>query len=374
MNFKIWLAAMAGLLPLGASCAATDATSDLRLPPGFHIEVWADQVPNARTLVRGDKGTVFVSSMREGKVYALQDTDGDGRPDKTHVLAKELRSPNGIAFRDGALYVAEIQRIVKYPGIESSLANPPQPVTVRDDLPTEGHHGWRYIAFGPDGKLYVAIGAPCNVCKVDSFVRDGNTLEYASITRMDPDGSNWELVARGVRNSVGFTWHPQTGQLWFTENGRDMLGDDLPSCELNKLSKVGEHFGFPYCHAGDIADPDFGKDRKCGEFTAPVEKLGAHVAPLGIRFYTGSMFPPEYRNQPLIAEHGSWNRSEKSGYKVERVKLDASGNGLGQTPFIEGWLKNEEVSGRPADLLVMPDGALLVSDDLGGRIYRISYR
>lgn len=366
-----WIIAL--LLAASAQLSlAADSIADLKLPRGFKIEIYAENVPNARNMVLGDRGTLFVSTRAEGKIYALTDSNGDGRPDQTRVIAKDLKAPNGIAFRDGALYVAEIHRIVRYPGIESSLDHPPAAQIVRGDLPTETHHGWRYIDFGPDGKLYLAIGAPCNVCKPNSFVRDGKTLEYASITRMDVDGRNWEVVARGVRNTVGFTWHPVTGQLWFTENGRDWLGDDSPDCELNRLSKTGEHFGFPYCHAGTVSDPEFGKGRPCSEFTAPVQKLGPHVAPLGVVFYTGTMFPAEYRNQVFVALHGSWNRSNKSGYRLDRVALKGD-QSLGQAPLVEGWLRGEQVSGRPTGLKVMPDGALLISDDFAGKIYRLSY-
>ena len=379
------LAAVAGVVfGLAFSWSETAATAaspqapvaDLKLPPGFSIEVWIDEVPNARTLALGDKGTLFVGSREAGKLYALTDTDGDGRPDRRIVLAEGLNRPTGLAFRNGDLFVAEIDKLWKLPGIESKLAQPPKPVTIRADLPDKTHHGWRFIDFGPDGKLYLAIGAPCNVCKPEAFTAGGDKLEFASITRMDPDGRNWEVVARGVRNSVGFGWHPKTRQLWFTENGRDMLGDDTPSCELNKVSRTGEDFGFPYCHAGTVSDPDFGKDRSCSAATAPVALLGPHVAPLGLEFYTGTQFPAEYRGDVFVALHGSWNRSQKNGYRVQRVHLDGD-RVVSQEPFVEGWLQvqngNESVSGRPADVLQAPDGSLLISDDLGGRIWRVRY-
>lgn len=223
------------------------------------------------------------------------------------------------------------------------------------------------MAFGPDDKLYVAIGAPCNTC-------DRDQEDFATIQRMNPDGSNREVVARGVRNSVGFTWHPVTHELWFTDNGRDLLGDDVPPCELNRLSRVGENFGFPFCHAGTITDPEFGKLGRCADVTPPVQALGPHVAPLGLRFYTGNQFPAEYRHQAFIAEHGSWNRSKKIGYRITLVKLDGN-RAVSYTPFVSGWLKPDgTVTGRPVDLLQLPDGSLLVSDDKAGAIYRITYK
>lgn len=364
------LLVLAGLWS-GGSVAAPELPP-LTLPAGFHLELYAEGLEDPRSLALGDQGTVFVATRRSGKVYALRDG-------QRHVIASGLKAPNGIAFRKGALYVAEIDRILRYDSIEGALAKPPMPQVVRADLPKEGHHGWRYIGFGPDDKLYLSIGAPCNVCVGERFERDGQALEYASITRMDPDGRHWEVVARGVRNSVGFDWHPQTGQLWFTENGRDWLGDDLPSCELNRVSKTGEHFGFPYCHQGDLLDDEFGKGKRCADYSPPASLMGAHVAPLGARFYTGKQFPAEYRNQLLVAKHGSWNRSRKSGYEVSLVRLDAKGRVTGQDVFIGGWLAQgffgkETVHGRPVDLLVLKDGSVLLSDDQTGRIYRISYK
>ncbi len=365
--------ALIGGLALSASPAqAQQVPPGLTLPPGFAIEVWADEVANARTLALGARGTLFVGSRGAGKVYALSDTDGDGRPDRKRTIASDLNMPTGLAFRDGALYVAEVDRIWKLPDIESRLDSPPKPVSVRDDLPDKTHHGWRFIDFGPDGKLYLAIGAPCNVCAVESFERDGRKLEYASITRMDADGRNWETVARGVRNSVGFGWAPKTGELWFTDNGRDMLGDDTPSCELNRLSKVGDDFGFPYCFGGTVSDPEFGKGRSCSAAVPPMANLGPHVAPLGLEFYTGQQFPAEYRGDVFVALHGSWNRSQKIGYRVQRLHIE-NGKVVQQEPFVDGWLKGESVSGRPADVLQLPDGSLLISDDYANRIYRVRY-
>ncbi|MDJ0698842.1 MAG: PQQ-dependent sugar dehydrogenase [Woeseiaceae bacterium] len=333
---------------------------DIVLPPGFDIEVLAE-VPNARSLTLGEKGTIFVSNRRKRSVYAVVLRD-DEQPEVIEIL-EGRDSPNGIAFHDGDLYVAEVSRVTRLRDIENRLMNPPAAEPLPIDLPDKRHHGWRYIGFGPDGKLYISIGAPCNVCDEDGF---------AEIVRMDPDGSNRETYARGVRNSVGFTWHPETGELWFTDNGRDMLGDNLPPCELNRVTEAGQHFGFPYCHAGELLDPKFGEGRNCADYEPPVQNLGPHVAPLGVRFYTGAMFPEEYHGQIFVAEHGSWNRSKKIGYRVMLVRLE-HGLPVSYEPFAEGWLQGQDVSGRPVDLLVLEDGSLIVSDDNAGLLYRISY-
>jgi glucose/arabinose dehydrogenase len=341
-------------------------TDSLTVPPGFTISVYAEHVNGAREMALGARGTVFVGSQ-SGSVHAVVDRDQDHKADAVMTIAKGLNSPNGVAFHDGALYVAEIHRILRFDQIEEHLDNPPQPVVVTDRLPSDRWHGWKFIAFGPDGLLYVPVGAPCNVCE--------RPEPYASLLRMNPDGSTVEVFARGIRNTVGFDWHPVTKELWFTDNGRDMLGDNLPPDELNHATKLGQHFGFPYCHAGEIADPEFGQNRNCSEFTPPAQKLGAHVAAIGMRFYTGSMFPQEYRNQIFIAEHGSWNRSEPIGYRVSLVRLDDTGTkAVKYETFAEGWLQRGRAWGRPADVLVMPDGALLVSDDSADAIYRISYK
>lgn len=339
----------------------------IKLPPGFSVSIFAE-VENARSLALSPSGIVYVGNRNEDKVYAVQDTDGDFVADKKWVLDSGLNMPNGVAFRDGDLYVAEVSRILKYEGIESKLDNPGEPVVVYDKFPTETHHGWKYIAFGPDGKLYVPIGAPCNICEPTEPI-------YAAIHRMNADGTGLELYASGVRNTVGFTWHPQTNALWFTDNGRDMLGDDIPPCELNTAPTAGLHFGYPYCHGGTIKDPEFGDKRACDEFVKPALNFGAHVAPLGLKFYTGSMFPAEYQNQLIVAEHGSWNRSRKSGYKLNLVKLNGNNEVTGSETFASGWLNDDtqEVSGRPVDVLQLPDGSLLVSDDHAGKIYRITY-
>ena len=354
-----------------SSPAITEASSRLalntiKLPPGFEISVYAE-VDNARSMVLSPSGTLFVGNRAGDKVYAVRDMDGDFKADKRWIIASGLNMPNGVAFKDGNLYVAEVSRILKYAGIESKLGNPGSPTVVFDKYPTETHHGWKYIAFGPDGKLYVPVGAPCNICESKEAV-------YASITRMNDDGTGMEVHANGVRNTVGFTWHPQTKEMWFTDNGRDMMGDDIPPCELNKISQAGMHFGYPYCHGGTIKDPEFGNKRACNEFTVPVQNLGPHVAPLGLKFYTGTMFPSQYLNQVFIAEHGSWNRSKKIGYRVSLVGV-ANGASTGYSTFASGWLDDEaqKAWGRPVDVLVMPDGSMLVSDDMAGVIYRITY-
>jgi len=360
-------------LALAATAAACGRASGagplpldtIKLPAGFRIDVYAHPVPGARSMALGPKGTLFVGTRDEGSVYAVVDADHDSRADEVVTLARGLRSPNGVAFRDGALYVAEVSRVLRFDAIEDQLKSPPRPVVVKGDLPRGAHHGWKFIAFGPDGLLYVPIGAPCNVCDRGD--------PYASITRMKPDGTGFEIVARGVRNTVGFDWHPSTRELWFTDNGGDEMGDDTPPDELNRLSRPGLHFGFPYCHGGDVPDPEFGRSRPCSAFAAPARKLGPHVAAIGMRFYTGAMFPAEYRGQIFIAEHGSWNRSRKIGYRVSLVRLKGD-EAVSYETFAEGWLRGEAAWGRPADVLVMPDGALLVSDDEAGAIYRITYR
>ena len=279
---------------------------DIRLPEGFHIEVYAEGVKNARSLDLSPNGTLFVGTRGEGKVYALRDEDGDQYAEKMYTLAKGLKMPNGVAFRDGDLYVAEVSRILKFEDIENNLDNPPAAQVIFDNYPTETHHGWKYIAFGPDDKLYVPVGAPCNICDPEEDI-------FASITRINPDGTGLEVVQHGIRNTVGFTWHPQTGELWFTDNGRDWLSDDLPACELNHAPRDAMHFGFPYCHQGDLPDPEFGDQRNCSEFEPPIQKLGPHVAPLGLEFCTSAQFPARYQNQVLIAEHGSslWMKTSK---------------------------------------------------------------
>ncbi|WP_316878525.1 PQQ-dependent sugar dehydrogenase [Ralstonia wenshanensis] len=334
----------------------------LHVPPGFRVEVLTDAMPAAREMALSPAGILYVGS-RAGKVYAMS-LQTPNAP--IHVVASGLQLPVGVAWRDGDLYVSAVSRVVRLDGIDKRLSNPPEPMAINDKLPTETHHGWKFIAFGPDGKLYVPVGAPCNICRPDEN-------RYANIMRMNADGSGLELVARGIRNTVGFDWHPTTHELWFTDNGRDLMGDDVPDDELNRITQPNPHFGYPFCHAGNIPDPEFGAGHPCSNYVPPVAKLGAHVAALGMRFYAGGSFPAEYRNNIFIAEHGSWNRSSKVGYRVMRIALDVAGNVTKQEPFAHGWLQGDQAWGRPADVLVAPDGSLLVSDDLAGAVYRIRY-
>ncbi|MBK8701618.1 MAG: PQQ-dependent sugar dehydrogenase [Saprospiraceae bacterium] len=339
----------------------------LSLPEGFRIDIFASDIENARSMCLSPGNTLFVGTRSSGKVYALRDEDGDFYAEKKYIIYSGGKMPNGVAFKDGDLYVAEVSRILKFEDIESHLDNPGKPLIVYDKFPTEEHHGWKYIAFGPDGKLYVPVGAPCNICESKDSI-------YASITRMDVDGNHLEIVQRGIRNTVGFTWHPDNGQLWFTDNGRDMMGDDIPNCELNHAPKDHLFFGFPYCHQGDLLDPEFGKGRDCKNYTKPVAKLGPHTAPLGIQYYRNTAFPESFNNKFYIARHGSWNRTEKIGYDVLLVDADKDGKISSVNPFITGWLSADksDVWGRPVDLELYSDGSLLISDDFANCIYRVS--
>jgi glucose/arabinose dehydrogenase len=338
----------------------------ITLPPNFKIRIYADNVPNARSITPGPEGVFFVGSRSAGKVYAVLDRNGDYKADEIIVIDRRLRMPNGVAYKSKDLYVAEIHRVLKYKDIINNLYSPGVPEVINDTFPGKRWHGWKFIRFGPDRKLYVPVGAPCNVC-----VR--KDPRFATIMRMDPDGSDLEIFARGVRNTVGFDWHPGTGELWFTDNGRDYLGDNLPPDELNHAAGPGRHFGFPYYHGKSVQDPEFGNMAPREEYTPPVQELGPHVASLGMRFYTGKMFPEKYQNQIFIAEHGSWNRSDPIGYRITVVYLKGS-RSVGYEVFARGWLqKGNTVLGRPVDIEVMKDGSLLVSDDHAGKIYRVSY-
>lgn len=338
--------------------------NEIRLPPGFGISLYADNVPGARSMVLAPDGTLFVGT-RGDKVYALPNRDGDHRADAVITLLRGLNTPNGVAFRDGALYVAEINRILRYDNIGKSLRNPPKPRVVRDSFPKDAAHGWKFIRFGPDGKLYIPVGAPCNICEPDP-------ARYAGIFRINPDGSGLEQFASGVRNTVGFDWHPKTRDLWFTDNGRDWLGNTSPPDELNHAPGAGMHFGYPYCHGKAIADPEYGSKRRCSEFTPAAQELGAHTAALGMRFYDGGLFPDTWRNRIFIAEHGSWNRLPPFGYRITTARLEGNRVAAYEV-FAEGWLDGLTAWGRPVDVQVMSDGALLVSDDKAGVIYRIGY-
>jgi glucose/arabinose dehydrogenase len=356
------------LLIVFISCNTNESTSQsgIRLPDGFSINIYADKVDGARSMALSENGILFVGTRETGgNVYAVVDEDNDFTADEVVVVATGLNMPNGVAIKDGNLYVAEVSRILRFNDIENNFRTRPTPEVIRDDFPTETHHGWKFIRFGPDGKLYIPVGAPCNICL-------SQDERYASIMRMNHDGTELEVFAHGIRNTVGFDWNPLTNELWFTDNGRDLLGDDIPPDELNHAPQIGMHFGYPFVHAGDILDPEFGDGKNPDDYVPPIQKLGPHVASLGMRFYTGNMFPSEYQNQIFIAEHGSWNRSTKIGYRVMLVRLNGN-QSVSYEPFAEGWLNGDAVSGRPVDVQQMPDGSLLVSDDYAGVIYRISY-
>jgi glucose/arabinose dehydrogenase len=348
--------------PPAPKAAAEIPVDKIKVPPGFKVSLWASGINNARVMTWGEKGTLFVSSRSAGNVYAVVDKGGQ-REVKT--IAKGLNLPNGLAFKDGVLYIAEIHRITKMVGIEDKLDAPPAIEAVYETLPKDVPHGWKYLAFGPDGKLYFNIGAPCNICIPPDT--------HANISRVNPDGTGFEYFAHGVRNSVGFDWHPVTKDLYFATHARDWLGEDVPSDRLDVAPKKGLHFGFPYCHQGDILDPEFGKGRACGEFAAPLLKTGPHVAGNGVEFYTGSMFPAEYKNRMFLAQRGSWNRSQKIGFRVMMVTL-RPGDVPKYEPFAEGWLQGGDIWGRPVYTRQMKDGSLLISDDYAGAIFRVTYQ
>jgi len=345
---------------------STFSPAAITLPPGFRISLFADSLPNARSMTSGPGGVLFVGTRKAGRVYALVDRDRDFKADRTIVLAEGLRMPNGVAFKDGHLYVAEVHRVIRFDNIVDNLAAGAPYTVVNDRLPADRHHGWKFIRFGPDRKLYVPVGAPCNVCREQD-------RRFATIMRMNADGSGLETFAEGVRNSVGFDWHPQTRELWFTDNGRDWLGDDFPPDELNHAPAAGRHFGFPFFHGTNVPDPVFGDQAPKRDFHPPARELAPHAAALGMRFYTGDMFPPEYRGQIFIAEHGSWNRSQPIGYRITLVRLK-NGWPASYDVFADGWLRDDGIIGRPVDLEILEDGSMLVSDDKAGRIYRIVYQ
>ena len=335
----------------------------LTLPQGFKLELYASGLGNARMMRQGEKGTVFVSTRLLDKVYAIVDQDGK-RELKT--VASGLHRPNGIAIHNGTLYIAELSQISKIDNVEDNLDNPPKPIVIYDDLPKDEAHGWKFLTIGPDNKLYFNVGAPCNICMPDD--------KHGQIRRINLDGSGMEVIARGVRQIVGMDFSPLTKQLYFTENSRDWLSEDIPEDKLNRLANPGkDNFGFPYCHQGNIADQEFGWGHSCDEFTKPVALLGPHAAALGMRFYTGSMFPAEYRNAIIIARHGSWNRTKKFGGDVVVANLKEDGTVKSIEPLITGFIENNNYIGRPADVLVLKDGSLLVSDDFNGAVYRVTY-
>lgn len=341
----------------------------LQVPAGFKVELWAHGSPGARMMARGDKGTVFQGTRAIGRVYAIREKDGKR---VSQVIAEKLVQPNGVLFHKGSLYVIAINKVLRYDNIEDNLDSVPTPVDLTEayKLPPEVHHNWKFMALGPDGKIYIQVGAPCNVCEINPGV-------HGQIRRYNLDGSGMEIVARGVRNTVGFDFHPRTGELWFTDNGRDWGGEEGFEEELNRLpaNMIGAHFGFPYCHANGQPDPDIKVPNPCANVILPVTTLGAHAAALGMRFYTGKMFPSEYQNAVIVARRGSWNKTIKNGYDVLRVNATADGKNARVTPFLTGFLDKEKNAfwGRPVDVMQLPDGSMLVADEQNGAIYRISY-
>lgn len=348
------------MLFLPAAFAAEPKLEELKLPPGYKISVYAHPVKNARSLTLGSDGTVYVGTRSEGNVYALlPDKNGDGRSDETVTIAKGLNMPNGVAFKDGALYIAEVSQVSVIKDITKNLRSA-KLEKFGAKFPHDEHHGWKFIAFGPDGWLYVPVGAPCNIC-------NKNENLYAAIHKVSPDGKKRELVAKGVRNTVGFDWQPGTNDFWFTENGRDWMGDEQPPCELNRLEKAGAHYGYPFCHGTNVLDPEFGKGKSCKDYVAPKFEFTAHAAPLGMRF----MKNEKLKNSVLVAEHGSWNRSELVGYQVTKIEVNGKNAGKAE-PFITGFKNGKSVWGRPVDVLELPDGSILVSDDVANAVYRVT--
>ncbi len=335
----------------------------LKLPKDFHVEVFMAKVANAREMCIGERGTVFVGSRLIDKVHAIYERDGKRQ---LKVIASGLHRPNGVACYKGSLYIAEVSRVSRIDNVEDHLDAPPAPATVYEDLPKDEAHGWKFISIGPDGKLYVPVGQPCNNCLPPPT--------HGQIRRVNLDGSGAEVVARGIRNTVGFDWHPLTGELYFTDNGRDWFSEDIPEDELNRVTKMGEHFGAPFCYQGNISDAEFGWGHSCSEFTPPVALMGPHSATLGMRFYTGSMFPAEYRNAIFVARHGSWNRTRKVGGDIVVVKLNADGSVRSVEPFLTGFLQENNYVGRPVDVAFLKDGSMLVSDDFNGAVYRVTYQ
>lgn len=340
---------------------------NISLPEGFSISYFAESVPNARSLAtNGDGSIVFVGTRTEGKVYALVDSNKDFVADEVVVIAEGLNNPNGVAYKNGDLYVAEISRILVFKNINQTFRKQPSYEVIFDSYPSDGYHGWKYISFGPDGLLYVPVGVPCNVCDPRE--------PYGTMTRLDVSNlsQGYEIIAKGIRNTVGFDWHPQTNQLWFTDNGRDLLGDNIPPDEVNAVGDNRNHFGFPYCHGSSITDPTYGRNQNCDQYTKPIIELGPHVAALAMKFYRGDQFPKEYRNKIFIAEHGSWNRSNKIGYRVTTVDYgDTTAHNY--SVFAQGWLDGGQALGRPVDILELQDGSMLISDDMKGSVYRISF-
>jgi glucose/arabinose dehydrogenase len=354
------------LAPVPAPPLATAAEklpiNDLKAPKGFKLEVYASGMPNARSLALSDKGTVFVGSRLQDKVYAITNKDGKRQ---VHVLVSGLYRPNGVAYKNGTLYIAELSQISKIEHVDDQIDKSPKPVVIYNNLPKDEAHGWKFLAIGPDNKLYFEVGQPGNNVLHDK--------DHGQLRRINLDGSGAEVIAYGIRNTVGFDWNPKTKDLYFTDNGRDWLSEDLPNDKLNRLTKVGQDFGEPYCHQGNIPDIEFGWGHDCKDYVPPVALLGPHAAALGMRFYTGTMFPAEYRDQIFVARHGSWNRTVKFGGDIALVKLNKDGSVKSVEPFITGFIQNNNYVGRPVDVMNMPDGSLLISDDWNGAVYRLTY-
>ncbi|MEA2875294.1 MAG: hypothetical protein QOF14_490 [Hyphomicrobiales bacterium] len=349
-------------IPATAEKLAT-VPGKLKLQKGFNIELYAGNVPNARSMRQGEKGTVFVGSRLQDKVHYI--TEKDGKRD-VKVLVSGLYRPNGLAIKDGTLYIAELSKISKIEKVEDNLDKNPKPVEIYSDLPKDEAHGWKFIGIGPDNKIYVPIGLPCNSCPAPDT--------HAQMRRINLDGSGAEVVARGIRNTVGFDWHPVSKELYFTDNSRDWVSEDHPEDELNRITKVGQHFGNPFCHQGDFLDPELGWGRSCDEFEKPVAKMGAHTAVLGARFYTGDKFPAKYKNALFVARHGSWNRTKKQGGDIVVVHLNKDGTVKNIEPFITGFLgEDNNYIGRPVDVVFLKDGSMLISDDFNGAIWRVTY-
>ena len=350
-------------VPAPPLAAAADKlpVDKLKAPKGFKVEVYASGMPNARSLALGDKGTVFVGSRLQDKVYAIVDKGGKR---EVKIIASGLYRPNGVAFKNGTLYIMELSQLSKIDKIEDNLDNPPKPTVILDGLPKDEAHGWKYIAIGPDNKLYFEIGQPCNNC----LPPEG----YATMRRVNLDGTGMETIAQGIRNTVGFDWHPTSKELYFTDNSRDWMSEDLPNDELNRMTKVGQHFGSPFCYQGNLPDQEFGWGRKCEEFTPPIALMGPHTAALGMKFYTGNSFPAKYKNQILVARHGSWNKTNKLGGDVVLVNIKKDGTAGPIEPFLTGFLENNSYVGRPVDVMVMKDGSVLVSDDWNDAVWRVS--
>lgn len=363
--------AFAGLLLLFSSGVcyppAMPSNTDLAklsIPDGFKVDVYAEDIDGARSLARANDHLIFVGSRSAGNVYALIDENKDYVSDKKVILAKKLNSPNGVVFHEGDLYVAQIDRIIVFRDIENNLAPDAPYEVIYSDLPDIAHHGWKYLAMSPENQLYFGVGAPCNICEREEEI-------FSTICRINPDGSGFDIFAHGVRNTIGFDWHPETGELWFTDNGRDMMGDNQPADELNHAPRIDMHFGYPYCHQGDILDPDF-EGHSCADYVAPQQNLGPHVAALGMKFYTGEMFPDSMQHGIFIAEHGSWNRTTPIGYRLMYIPMK-NGKPAGYQTFIEGWLSGSSAWGRPVDVNILGDGSLLLSDDHANMVYRIWY-